>query len=131
MSSLRCVVARAAVIFSMQAVPNWSLESEPLVARSFWRTEKPAQPVPAALKPFITGTVTGGRMNGAARRAPSAYIEVVIPLNKAKIVKKVVGVDGFVYQGIKGLNLAFSFPNRAQNERYNMQTPDEIRAMIE
>lgn len=87
--------------------------------------------MPAALKPFITGTVTGGRMNGAARRAPSAYIEVVIPLNKAKIVKKVVGVDGFVYQGIKGLNLAFSFPNRAQNERYNMQTPDEIRAMIE
>jgi hypothetical protein len=116
----------------MISVPNFTIDDD-LRVRSFWRDSNPhAQPVPPQLKPFVVlkEKESVGWMNGSLKmKTPSTYTEVVFSIERAKI-RVVPGIDGFCYDGIKGVTLCFGYRNRAQNEKYDVQSIDEIKKLV-
>lgn len=115
----------------MISVPNFTIDAD-LRVRSFWRDMKPSQPVPPQLKSFVVlkKKESTGWMNGGHKmETPSTYTEVVFPIERAKI-RVVPGIDGFCYDGIKGVTLCFGYRNRAQNKKYDVQSIDEIKKLV-
>lgn len=126
------VSRRSALISAMTSVPNFTIDNSDgrIVVRSFWRDTDPAQPVPQALKSFVVpGANEGVRTGGVPQKTVSTYTEVVFPLNPAHI-KTDPAINGFVYNGFKGVSLVFGFKNRAQNPKYKIQKEEEIKAML-